>query len=78
MHRVRKSQLFGLLLWRAGLLLVASYSAFRIARLAWDHLDLPPQLDWGLGFVATGALLVAASLLAERVVDSRDEGALGE
>ncbi|MEM9382470.1 MAG: hypothetical protein AAGB93_21130 [Planctomycetota bacterium] len=71
-------QLVGLLLWRAGLLLAGSYTAFRLARLAWEHLDLPAQLDWGLGLVATGALMVAASFVAERLVDRRAEGALGE
>ncbi|MEM9800495.1 MAG: hypothetical protein AAGA20_09215 [Planctomycetota bacterium] len=75
---MRRSQLFGLLLWRAGLLLLGSYGTLRIARLAWEHLDLPPQLDWGLGFVAAGALLVAASFVLERLSDRRTEGSLTE
>ena len=75
---MRRSQLLGLFLWRAGLLLVGSYAAFRAVRLAWKHLDLPPQIDWGLAFVAAGLLLVAVSLIAERVQDRRSEGALTE
>lgn len=75
---MKKSQLFGLLLWRAGLLLAASYTGFRAVRLAWGHLDLPPLVDWGLGCVATGVLLVAASFIAERMHDSREEGSLAE
>ncbi|MEM1449685.1 MAG: hypothetical protein AAF957_28855 [Planctomycetota bacterium] len=73
-----RTQLVGLLLWRAGLLLAGSYTAFRLARLAWEHLDLPAQLDWGLGLVATGVLMVGGSFVAERLADRRVEGVLGE
>ena len=75
---VRKGHLVGFMLWRAGLLLVASYSAIRVARLAWAHLDLPPLMDWGLGLAAAGALLVALSFVMERIQDSRLEEGLHE
>jgi hypothetical protein len=75
---VKRSQLLGLFLWRAGLLLVGAYAVIRGVRIAWGHLDLPAQLDWGLSFLAAGALLVAGSVVAERLRDRRAEGALGE
>lgn len=75
---MRKSQLFGLLLWRAGLLLAGSYGTFRVARITWDHWSLPPQLDWGLAFLATGAAFVAGSFVAERLHDRSIEGSFEE
>ena len=75
---MKRSQLLGLFLWRAGLLLVGSYAVVRGVRIAWRHVDLPAQLDWGLSFLAAGALLVAGSVVAERVQDYRREGPLGE
>ncbi len=73
---MRKGHLVGFLLWRAGLLLIASYSLLRVARLAWAHLDLPPLVDWGLGFAAAGVLLVGLSFVMERIQDGRLEGDL--
>ena len=73
---MRRSQLFGLLLWRAGLLLVGSYGALKLVRLAWEYWALPAQLEWGLSFLAAGALLVGGSIIAERIADRREEGAL--
>ena len=75
---MRRSHLLGLFLWRTGLLLVASYAVIRGVRLLWRHVDLPAQIDWGLSFAAAGALLVGASLVAERIHDRRAEGGLDE
>ena len=75
---MKRSQLLGLFLWRAGLLLVGSYAVIRGVRIAWQHVDLPAQLDWGFSFVAAGAVLVAGSIVAERLQDRREEGTLGE
>ncbi len=72
------TQLVGFFLWRAGLLLVAGYSAFRAARLALRFIDLPSELEVGLGLVLAGAFLVLLSLVLERIVDAREERRLAE
>lgn len=71
-------QLVGFLCWRGGLLLVASYSFFRIARLVLQNMDLPAQLQVGFSLALAGAALVLASLIQERVADARNEGDLRE
>jgi hypothetical protein len=71
-------QLVGFLCWRAGLLLVASYSFFRMARLALQNIHLPPQLQVGFSLALAGAALVLASLIQERVADARNEEDLRE
>ena len=72
-HPIRPSQLVGLVLWRAGVLLLGSYSFFRVARLALRYIDLPLQIEIGLGLALTGAALVLASFVTERVRDARAE-----
>ena len=67
------TQMVGLMLWRGGLLLVASYALWRGARLALTYADLPTQLEVGLGLAVAGAALVLGSLVAERVQDARRE-----
>lgn len=69
-------QLIGFVFWRSGLMLVAGYSTLRIARLALRYVDLPAQVEWGLGLAISGAVLVLGSLVAERVVDARAEKGL--
>ncbi len=69
-------QLVGFVLWRCGLMLVSGYSTLRIARWALRQVDLPAQVDWGLGLAIAGAILVLGSLVAERVVDTRAERGL--
>ncbi len=71
-----RTQLIGFVLWRSGLLLVVGYSTLRIARLALRYVDLPAQVDLGLGLTLGGAVLVLGSLVAERVVDARAEEGL--
>ena len=66
-------QLVGFLCWRSGLLLVASYGTFRIARLVLRHVDIPGQLQVGLSLTLAGMTLVLASLVQERLVDLRGE-----
>ena len=70
------TQLVGLLLWRTGLMIVAGYSMFRMARLVMRYVDLPTQLEFGLGLALGGAALVLVSLVWERVQDARAEGDL--
>ncbi len=54
-------------------MLVAGYSFVRIARFALTYLELPTQLEVGFGLAIAGAAMVIGSLVAERVVDARDE-----
>lgn len=68
----------GMLLWRAGLLVIAAYSTFRIARLLLKHVDLPLQLEIGAGLALGGGALVLGSVIWERVLDARAEGDLLE
>lgn len=63
---MKKTHVVGLLLWRSGLLLAGSYTAVRAARWVLRFVDLPVQIEVGLGLVLAGAVLVLASLL-ERV-----------
>ena len=73
---MRTLRLAGLVLWRSGLLLVGAYSFFRVARLALRFVELPGELEVGLGLVLAGAALVVVSLIWERVQDQRAEGDL--
>ena len=75
---MRRSHLVGLFLWRAGLLLVSSYSLFRVARYALKYVELPDQVELGAGIALTGAGLVLASFVLERAVDARAERGLSE
>ena len=76
-HRVMRAlRLAGLILWRSGLLLVAGYGLFRVARLALRFVELPLQLEVGAGLVLAGLGLVLVSLVWERVLDAREEGDL--
>jgi len=73
---VNPLRLAGLILWRSGLLLVGAYSFFRVARLALRFVELPRELEVGVGLVLAGAALVVVSLIWERVQDSKTEGDL--
>lgn len=75
---VTATQLIGLLLWRSGILLVASYSLFRLARWVLRFVDLPLQLEVGFGLALAGGALVFASLVIERLRDAKAEGELSE
>ena len=70
---MKPAQLVGFLLWRLGLLILVVYGFFRGIDLALAMLDLPTQLDVGLGLALTGAGRVAASSMAWRG-DSCDAG----
>ena len=70
---MRPTQLVGLFLWRAGLLLASSYSLYRVSEIALEYVDLPAQVKVGVSLAAAGAMMVLGSLVAERVVDARAE-----
>ena len=65
-------------MWRAGLLLVASYSLFRAARWVLGFVGLPTQLEVGCGLVIAGCGLVMLSLVLERHRDIAAEGRLAD
>lgn len=75
---MRPTHLIGLLLWRGGLLLVGATALFEAVRLLLRFVDLPAQLEIGLGFLASGIVLVFLALVLERVRDYRAEGNLQE
>ena len=78
-HRKKRSlQLAGLLMWRAGLLLAGGTVVYNSIQLILRWIDLPLQLEIGLGLVMTGVVFVALSFVMERVVDSRAEGDLSK
>lgn len=71
-------QLAGLLLWRFGLLLASSVAVYRVARYALRFVELPRQLEIGIGLIIAGGTLLMGTLVAERIVDSRSEGDLSQ
>lgn len=70
---MRPTQTIGFLLWRTGLLILGSYALWRGSNWVLRYVDLPPELEVGLGLVATGCGLVLGSLIAERMTDVRGE-----
>ena len=73
---MRATQTLGLMLWRGGLLLAGGAALWEGLSLALRFVDLPVQVEVGLGLLVAGALFVASSLIAERVTDARTEGDL--
>lgn len=72
----KSTQLIGLFLWRFGLLLASATGLYRVTKFLMQFVDLPIQLEIGIGLVISGAVLFAASLIMERIVDLRSEGDL--
>ena len=72
----KSTQLAGLLLWRFGLLLAGATALYRTVKFLMTFVDLPLQLEIGIGFLICGAFLFLLSLVMERVVDMRNEGDL--
>ena len=71
-------QLAGLLLWRFGMLLAGATALYRISKLILQFIDLPIQIEIGIGLIFSGIVVFATSLILERIQDSRTEGALTE
>ncbi len=69
-------QLAGLLLWRMGLLLAGATALYHGIKLLLRFVDLPIQLEIGVGLVLAGVSAVAVSFIIERIVDARNEGNL--
>ncbi len=76
--RNQVAQLVGLLLWRFGLALATAASLHQTSKFLLSYIDLPLQLEIGIGLIFSGAVIFMASLVMERVVDARNEGVLKE
>ncbi len=65
-------------MWRAGLLLAGGTAIYNTIQLVLRFIDLPLQLEIGIGLVITGVVFVAFSFVMERFVDYRAEGDLSK
>lgn len=74
----KSTQMAGLLLWRFGLMLAGATALYRTTKFLMTFVDLPLQLEIGIGFLVCGTFLFAMSLVMERIVDMRSEGELGK
>jgi hypothetical protein len=70
---MNKTQAVGVILWRGGALLAVAWGLFETARWIVRLWDVPAQVEIALGLLISGFLLVAASLIVERVRDYRVE-----
>ena len=68
---MKTTQTLGLILWRTGILLVASYFIFLALRLILHITD--PILEVGVSLVLAGALFVLASVVSEQIEDAHRE-----
>ena len=75
---MKRIQVVGALLWRGGLLLAAVAAFFESARWLLRVIDVPRELELGLGLLISGFALVLVSLVMERVQDYRAESELRE
>lgn len=68
---MRTSHAVGLVLWRAGILIVGGYFLFLALRIIPRIAD--PVLEVGVGLVLAGSLFVLVSVVREQIED-RGEG----
>ena len=68
---LKPTQALGLILWRAGILLVAGYFLFLALRFILHITDL--VLEIGVSLVLAGALFVLVSVVREQIGDARRE-----
>lgn len=73
---MKRSQLLGLVLWRAGILIVGGYFVFLALRYILRFAD--PVLEIGVSLVLAGALFVLASVVHEQIEDARRERSIEE
>jgi hypothetical protein len=69
-------QLAGLILWRAGLLLIAGWSLYESLKRLFALVDFPAQVEVGMGLCMAGATFVIASYILEQLKDYQVEGDL--
>ena len=65
------TQLSGLLLWRFGLLLASATAIYRTTKFLLKFIDLPIQLEVGVGFLFAGAVFFVASVIMEQISDGK-------
>ncbi len=68
---MKPTHALGLILWRAGILIVGAYSAFLALRFVLRIAD--PVLEVGITLVLAGALFVLVSVVREQIEDARRE-----
>lgn len=66
-------QLAGLLLWRFGILLASATAIYRTAKFLLQFIELPIQLEIGLGLLFGGGVFFMASVVMEQLNDGRRE-----
>ena len=74
----KSTQMAGLLMWRAGLLLAGGAGLYRTSKFLMQFIDLPMQLEVGISLILCGAVVFMVALIAERFLDMRSEGNLTE
>ncbi len=73
---MRRGQWIGLVLWRGGLLLAVAWGLYETVRAILRFIDVPSEVEIGLGLILAGLVLLMVSLVAERIRDRRAEGDL--
>ncbi len=68
---MKKTQTLGLILWRAGILIVAAYFLFLALRFILRITD--PVLETAVTLLLAGALFVLVSVVREQIEDARGE-----
>ena len=66
---MKKTQLLGLVLWRAGIIFLGAYFLFLALRSILHITD--PVLEVGVTLVLAGALFVLVSVVREQIEDAR-------
>ena len=66
---MKKTQLLGLVLWRAGILIAGGYLLFLALRVILRITD--PMLEVGVTLVLAGGLFVLVSVIREQIEDAR-------
>ena len=59
-------------------MLAAATGLYRASRFLLQFVDLPLQIETGLGLIFSGIVVFAASLILERIADARAEGDLSQ
>ena len=75
---MKKTQMVGALLWRGGIVFAAVAGTVESARWILRLVNVPDEVELGLGLLVSGFVLLLASLLFERIQDYRTETSLSE
>ena len=66
------------LLWRGGLIIAVVAGLVESARWIWRLVDIPAEVELGLGLLSSGFVLLLVSLILERIQDYQTESSLSE